>query len=238
MSEENELTLTENTFSDSGSFETAQRIAMALSKSNLIPKQYKGNIPDTMIALELSKRTGVSPIMVMQNLHVIQGKPSWSSSFIIAVINSYNKFSMPLNFILEGEGNDRSCVAFTEGVDGIKYESPKITIQMAISEGWMNKAGSKWKTMPELMLRYRAAAFFGRLYCPELLLGMQSQDEVFDVTGKMEAISVDALREMYLEVEERIPEDEKIHIDRILKDEEEMNYPKVYQLLNSLKDDQ
>lgn len=175
---------TENAFASSSSFEQAQRMAKALSSSALIPKEYQNNIPSTMIALELANRTGVSPIMVMQNLNVIQGKPSWSSSFIIAVINSYKKFTMPLNFRLSGEGEKRSCVAFTTGIDGQVFESPEINIQMAIAEGWMSKAGSKWKTMPELMLRYRAAAFFGRLYCPELLMGMQSEDEIIDILPK------------------------------------------------------
>lgn len=179
--ETKEIAITQNAFSDANGFEEAQRMSLALSKSELIPKAYQGNIPSTMIALELAKRTGVSPIMVMQNLNVIQGKPSWSSSFIIAVINSYKKFAMPLNFELKGNGNERSCIAFTTGIDGQRYESPEINIKMAIDEGWMSKPGSKWKTMPELMLRYRAAAFFGRLYCPELLMGMQSQEEIVDV---------------------------------------------------------
>lgn len=232
-----EITLTEHTFSDSGAFEMAQRMAIALSKSDLIPKSYKGNIPNTMIALELSKRTGVSPIMVMQNLHIIQGKPSWSSSFIIAVINSYKKFSMPLNFDIQGEGNELSCIAWTKGVDGERYESPKIDINMAIAEGWMNKVGSKWKTMPELMIRYRAAAFFGRLYCPELLLGMQSQDEVIDVTAQVEKIELEDLKVLFNEVEEHIPEEEKLHIERVFENEEETNYLKVLTLLNTFKND-
>lgn len=177
--------ITQNAFSDGVGFDQAQRMALALSKSELIPKSYQNNIPSTMIALELAKRTGVSPIMVMQNLHVIQGRPSWSSSFIIAVINSYKKFSMPLNFELKGEGLTRSCIAFTTGIDGQRFESPVVDMAMAAAEGWVNKAGSKWKTMPELMLRYRAAAFFGRLYCPELLMGMQSEDEVIDVTSQV-----------------------------------------------------
>jgi hypothetical protein len=191
--ENNNQQLTENAFADSGSFEMAQRMAIALSKSELIPKAYQGNIPSTMIALELSKRTGVSPIMVMQNLHVIQGRPSWSSSFIIAVINSYKKFSMPLNFLLKGEGDKRSCIAFTTGTDGQRYESPEVNIKMATDEGWMGKSGSKWKTMPDLMLRYRSAAFFGRLYCPELLMGMQSEDETIDI--KHEVVVVDKAHE-------------------------------------------
>ena len=52
---------------------------------------------------------------------------------------------------------------------------------MANAEGWVSKAGSKWKTMPELMMRYRAAAFFGRLYAPEITMGMHSVEEVVDI---------------------------------------------------------
>jgi hypothetical protein len=100
---------------------------------------------------------------------------------------------MPLNFEIKGENETRSCIAFTFGIDGQKFESPKIDIQMAIAEGWMNKTGSKWKTMPDLMLRYRAAAFFGRLYCPELLMGMQSEDEIIDVYSK--PIKIDKVEE-------------------------------------------
>jgi hypothetical protein len=51
---------------------------------------------------------------------------------------------------------------------------------MAVREGWYTKSDSKWKTMPEVMLRYRAAAFFGRLYAPEIMLGMHSSEEVVD----------------------------------------------------------
>lgn len=224
--ETKELAITQNAFSDNIGFENAQRMAVALSKSELIPKAYQGNIPSTMIALELAKRTGVSPIMVMQNLHVIQGRPSWSSSFIIAVINSYKKFSMPLNFDIKGEGETRSCVAYTTGIDGMRYESPEVNIKMAIAEGWMGKPGSKWKTMPDLMLRYRAAAFFGRLYCPELLMGMQSEDEVIDVY-KPDKIEVSELRRMFEEKKDLIPAREIENIERILDNQEENRYPKL-----------
>jgi hypothetical protein len=63
---------------------------------------------------------------------------------------------------------------------------------MASAEGWATKAGSKWKTMPELMLRYRAAAFFGRLYAPDILMGMQTAEEAADVVSvKKETIAED-----------------------------------------------
>jgi hypothetical protein len=163
-------------------FEHAQRVAKMLSSSDLIPKEFKGNIQNTMIALEMANRIGASPLMVMQNLYVVHGKPSWSSTFIISGINSCGKFE-PLDFVVTGDGMEMECYAWTtrKGKED-KIIGPKVTMKMAKAEGWLDKPGSKWKTMPELMIRYRAAAFFGRLYSPEVLMGMQTADEVIDIS--------------------------------------------------------
>lgn len=179
------LPQTVNAYADEKSFELAQRIAKALAASDLVPVTYKNKVENVMIALEMANRVKASPIMVMQNLNVIQGKPSWSSSFIISVINSCGKFT-PLRFEMTGAGETLSCFAHAKDMDGNECKSPTVTMAMANAEGWLGKPGSKWKTMPELMIRYRAAAFFGRLYCPELLMGMQSEDEVLDVTSANE----------------------------------------------------
>lgn len=176
------------------SFEHAQRIAKMLSSSNLIPKEYQNNIQNTMIAMEMANRIGASPLMVMQNLNIIQGRPSWSSSFIIAVLNNCKRFS-PLKFKMAGEGMDLKCKAFaTELSTGEMIYGPTITMHMAQDEGWYTKPGSKWKTMPELMIQYRAAAFFGRLYAPELLMGMHSAEEVSDFIPETTEEKIDKLR--------------------------------------------
>lgn len=164
-------------------FALAQRQAKALASSELVPAAYKGNPANCLIALELAERTQSSPFMVMQNVHIIQGRPSWSSQFIIAAINGCGRFA-PLQFRMAGEGDKRSCVAFAKVLDsGDVVEGPEVSMAMAREEGWSTKNGSKWKTLPELMLRYRAATFFGRLYAPEILMGMQSADEIADVHG-------------------------------------------------------
>lgn len=162
-------------------FEHAQRVAIMLSKSDLIPKEFRGNIQNTMIALEMANRIGASPLMVMQNLYIVHGKPSWSSTFIISAINSCRRFE-PLRFDLTGSGDEMSCKAWTcEKGKQERIEGPAVTMKMAKAEGWVDKNGSKWKTMPELMIRYRAAAFFGRLFAPEIMMGMQTREEVLDV---------------------------------------------------------
>lgn len=165
-------------------FDHAQRVAKMLSSSNLVPKEFQGNIQNTLIALEMAHRIGASPLQVMQNLYIIHGKPSWSSSFIIAALNSCNRFE-PLRFELSGEGENMKCFAWTYiKNEKERIEGPTVTMKMAKAEGWLDKNGSKWRTMPELMIRYRSAAFFGRLYAPEIMMGMQTHEEVIDITPK------------------------------------------------------
>jgi hypothetical protein len=174
---ENKTELTE-TAAPLSSFELAQRQAKALSASDLVPQQYKGNVANTLVALEIANRIGASPLMVMQNLNIIHGRPSWGSSFIIAAINGSGKFTA-LRFV--GDLSKGIKAVCQEKATGELLEGPTVTMEMAKAEGWLDKAGSKWKTMPELMMRYRAAAFFGRLYAPEITMGMHSTEEVVDI---------------------------------------------------------
>lgn len=192
---ENQLQTTpqESAFSFN-TFDHAQRVAKMLSSSSLIPKEYQGNIQNTMIALEMANRIGASPLMVMQNLYIVHGKPSWSSTFIIAALNSSRKFS-PVRFELSGDGEEYGCYAWAyDASNQEKLLGPKITMKMAKLEGWIDKNGSKWKTMPELMLRYRAAAFFGRLYAPEIMMGMQTFEEVIDIEPVVRTVDKEAER--------------------------------------------
>lgn len=171
----------ESLFLDGSSFEHGQRVAKMLSMSDLVPAQFKGNIQNVMIALELANRTGSSPLAVMQNLHIIHGRPSWSAQFIIACLNACGRFT-PLRFEMTGKDDTLECRAVaTDLATGDPITGPAVSIQMAKKEGWYMKAGSKWQTMPELMLRYRSATFFGRLNAPEILMGMSTSDELADM---------------------------------------------------------
>ena len=186
MDQQAALTTTQpggSVFSGIQAFEDAQRIAKALASSTLIPPQFQGQqgFANCLVALEIAGRMGISPFLAMQHLHVIHGRPSWSSSFIIAMVNGCGRFS-PLRFEISGTGDSLACYAVASDLaSGQELKGPTITMAMAKKEGWATKSGSKWQTMPELMIRYRAAAFWGRLYASDMLLGMQSQEEVVDV---------------------------------------------------------
>ena len=224
-------------------FELSQRVAKMLASSTLVPEQYRAitkvkagkdnngqwvyqdvenpnGLSNCVIALNMANRMGADPLMIMQNLYLIEGRPSWSSQFIMASINSCGRFSS-LRFEIEDLGekeveyqdtawvNNRkqtttkkikiqniSCVAWViERESGERLESSKISIEMAVKEGWYQKNGSKWQTMPEQMLRYRAASFFGRVYAPELLMGLRSadeeQDRIIDITPEEKTVAPD-----------------------------------------------
>lgn len=174
-------------FSSEVAFKAGYRMAKALSSSSLVPQAYQGdgNIPNVMIAMELANRIGASVLMVMQSLDIIHGRPSWRAQFLIATVNSSNRFT-PLRFRWVGKENTEDwgcrCVAH-DRENGEECVGALITIKLAVAEGWATKSGSKWKTMPEQMLMYRAAAFWTRIYAPELSLGMHTTEEVIDTTG-------------------------------------------------------
>ena len=165
-------------------FEALQRMARMVTMSPIVPKTYRGeaNLGSAAIAMDMALRMNANPLMVMQNLYDVHGKPAWSAKFLIATLNQSGRFSA-LRYVFQGQENTdswgcRACAV--ELATGEKLEGPLITIGLARKEGWFNKDGSKWHTMPEQMLRYRAAAWFVNVYAPEIAMGLRTAEEEQD----------------------------------------------------------
>ena len=159
------------------SFRESYKLASVFAKSSLVPQQYQGKTEDCAIAVDMAERMGVTPLMVMQNLYVVKGKPSWSGQACMSFIKAKYGDAMPI-YTGERGTDSRGCYVRVRTPEGEIIEGTEVTIAMAKAEGWMNN--SKWKNMPEQMLAYRAAAFFARVYCPEILMGVQVEGEVED----------------------------------------------------------
>ncbi len=173
-------------FSSQSNFEAAQRMAKALTSSSLVPAHFQGqnNLGNAVIALELSQRIGASPLMVMQNLYVVHGNPGWSAKFLIATFNRAGRFSAIKYEWKECDENSHEygCRAYaTEFSTGEKIYGPWITWKLVKAEGWDSKNGSKWKTMPEKMFMYRAAAWMIDANAPEISMGLPTEDQLHDV---------------------------------------------------------
>lgn len=197
-----------NAFGSIDNFTAAQRMAQCLSSSSIVPEGYRGpqRIGDCVIALEIANRIGANVLAVMQNLYIVHGKPAWSSQFLIACVNASRRFS-PLRYTMTGEkGNDSyGCIAWATDKSGERLESPEITIGTAKAEGWFQKNGSKWKTLPELMLRYRVATLFARLYAPELTMGIQSADEIDDIIDISPVVTEGAPKTLNVDLKQEAP---------------------------------
>lgn len=170
-------------FFDLASFELMQRISKGFASSTLVPKDYQGNLANCMIALNLAQRINGDPLMVMQNLVIVHGRPTWSAQYLIATANMCGRFSA-IRFEFFGEkGTDTwGCRAWAiEKATGEKLVGSDITVAIAKKEGWYSKNGSKWQSIPQQMLMYRAGSWWVRAYAPELSMGLMTADEAVDV---------------------------------------------------------
>lgn len=174
-----------NAYASSANFESGMRMAKSLAAGTMVPQQYQGNISNCLIAMDVASRVGASVFAVMQSLNIIHGRPSFSSAFLIASVNSCGRFT-PIRFRWEGKPgtDDYGCRAVAKDKEtGEECVGTLITLGLAKAEGWYGKNGSKWKTMFDQMCCYRAAAFWARLYAPEMALGMSTREEAIDTFG-------------------------------------------------------
>ena len=164
---------------------TLSKMAGMFARSRIVPELYQNSPDNCFVACELANRMGVSPMIVMQNLYIVKGKPTWSGSACISLINGTRLFS-PLKFMWVGEKGTESWGCYVQATrlsDGEVCSGSIVDMAMVKAEGWLAKNGSKWATMPEQMFMYRAAAFFARVFCPHALMGLQTAEEVQDVNG-------------------------------------------------------
>lgn len=188
MEEKNELAVQQqpqttslNIFGSIQDFEAGQRMAKVLAASNLVPQQYKGNIGDCLIGLNMAARMKADPLMVLQNLVVVHGTPTFEAKFAIACFNATGKFT-PIRYTEIGERGKDSWGMYAYAIDkatGDVLKGPEITIGLAKEEGWYAR-NPKWKSIPQLMLRYRSASWFIRTTDPGVMLGFQTTEEVED----------------------------------------------------------
>lgn len=164
-------------FANGEQFQMAMQAAEMLASSSMVPTTYQNNPGSCFIALNTALRMRMDPLMIMQNLYVVQGRPSWSGQFAIAALNTCGKFSLTwfeYRNKQDFQAGVRMCAKLNNGMDVF---GAWITPEMVKAEGW----GKKWQTMPEQMYQYRAAAFFARTNCPEALMGLRVEGEAEDM---------------------------------------------------------
>ena len=169
-------------------FELEQRKAKAFSLSAFFPRHLMGQGPNgaqisvanATIVYDIAYRMNLSPLEVAQSIFIIQGKPSFETKFLVARLNTSGLLKGRLNTIVSQDGQSAYCEAI-DAQTGAVLRGTTITMEMAKREGWLGKNGSKWQTMPTLMLKYRAQSFFINEFFPEVRLGLRTKEEIQDI---------------------------------------------------------
>lgn len=157
----------------------ANTMARIYLDSGMLPDGLK--IPGVLVGLDIAARTGRDPLSVLQSIYFVKGKAGWSSSYLIALAK---EAGYPLRWrVVDGpDGLEVTC--FTDAIEGDSAYAT-VSMKMAEDEGWTSNP--KYQTMPELMLRYRSATMFVRLYLPEIILGLggptHTVDELEDIVN-------------------------------------------------------
>ena len=155
-------------------------MANALSRSTIIPKAFQGQAANCFVALDMAQRMGASPMEIMQNVYVVHGTPGFSAKYAIAMANRSGVFKGPICFEESGSGTSLSVTAYAIVRDTGQRVEFTCDMAMAKSEKW--DSNPKYKSgLASLMLKYRSATLLIRTTCPEVLLGMQTADELEDV---------------------------------------------------------
>lgn len=157
---------------DTGVFEQVQRVAMMMSQAGLCPAHLKGKPADCILVAAQAMRWRSDPFAVAQHTFVTQGKLGYEGKLIAAMVNASPKLRENLNYEYDGEGENRRVVVSGQfkGSDTVRKVDGTVA-------KW--KTGNEfWKKNPDQMLAYRGAREWARRHMPEVLLGVNSEEEI------------------------------------------------------------
>jgi hypothetical protein len=157
----------------------ALRFSEIMAQSDIIPTHYRGKPANVFIAMQTAFRTNLDPMQVMQNTFIVSGKLGMSSTFAISLANSSGLFEGGIRYRIEGAGDDLKVTAYANLKKSGAEISYTISMREAQAENWTKNP--KYRTLPELMLRYRSATLLIRTHVPEVINGMHMVEEIEDI---------------------------------------------------------
>ena len=154
-------------------------LAGMLAESQFVPETFRGKQADCFVACHLAARMGEDPITLLQNTHVVKGRPGLSARYRLALAEKRGVFRGPIRYAVEGTGESMVVTAIATLAETGEEVKAEASMAMAKAEGWVKNP--KYRTMPQQMLSYRAGTFLCRLYDPAGELGFSTKEELEDV---------------------------------------------------------
>ena len=159
-------------------FTEARQFAEELSISSLVPKQYQGKPQDILVAMQWGHEVGLAPMQALQNIAVINGKPSVYGDAALALVQA-SSICEGIDEHIEGEGTPNPvavCIAKRKGRNPV---IARFSVEDAKRAGLWGKQGP-WQSYPKRMLAMRARGFALRDAFPDVLKGLITAEEAQD----------------------------------------------------------
>lgn len=161
---------------DGDAFNHLWRVAQAFSRSGMVPAHFQAKPESCMVALMYAQQLGEHPMVMFQEVTVINGRPGTSARFAISRANKSGLLQGPITWKSKGQDQALEVTASAVMRETGEVISTTVTMKEAQADGWTRNP--KYKSIPEQMLRWRAATRLINLYMPEVLFGLGVREEL------------------------------------------------------------
>ncbi len=156
----------------------AMEFSNMLAGSSMVPKGYQGRPQDIMVAMQWGAEIGLAPLQALQNISVINGKPSVYGDAAMALVQA-SPVCEGIEEMIEGEGTPNPTAVCIAHRKGRKPVVAKFSVEDAKRAGLWGKPGP-WQAYPKRMLQMRARGFALRDAFPDVLKGLITVEEAQD----------------------------------------------------------
>jgi hypothetical protein len=164
----------------------AMEMAKIISESGFAPKGYAGKAYDTLIAIQMGADVGLAPMQSLQNIAVINGRPTlWGDAALALAMPVLEKFQEYQEGTPFEDGYRAVCRAKRKGWPDETIRT--FSVAQAKKANLWGKANTPWQTYPDRMLQMRARGFCLRDVAPDRLMGFILAEEAMDIPTEVDA---------------------------------------------------
>ena len=160
---------------DGAALDHLYRVSKAFSMSGMVPGHFQGKPEACMVALMYAQQLGEHPMVMFQEVSIINGRPNTSARFAISRANKSGLLQGPVTWKSKGQDQALEVTASAVMRETGEVITATVTMKEAKADGWTRN--SKYQSIPEQMLRWRAATRLINLYMPEVLFGLGVREE-------------------------------------------------------------
>ena len=156
----------------------AVQYARLISNSSFVPTQFRGKPEDILVAIQWGAELGLPPLQSLQNIAVINGRPTLWGDAALAVVQQHHEYEWIKEFVEEDEEGNVEAVCLIKRTNHEPHRS-EFSVDMAKKAGLLGRQGP-WSQYPERMLQMRARGFALRDVFADALRGLITREEAMD----------------------------------------------------------